>query len=117
MESATWNSRNREIYAIVDAAYSLVRKNKIISATDLLVDQFDRSLQINNFDFTHRLLDELDCKKLSSEVITGILCITFHAKSKLGLNRKKFFEKAMHALANEFGFTEEQCNAIIIRLR
>ena len=105
------------IYAITDAAYSLVRKSKIISATDLLIDAFDRSLQISDFDFAKYLLDELDCKILSPEIITGILFITLPAKSNLGLARERFFEKAMHALANEFGFTEEQCNAIIIRLR
>lgn len=105
------------IYAITDAAYSLIRKNKTITATDLLIDAFDRSLENKDYDFAKGLLDELDCKILSPEVITGVLCITLPAKSKLALARKKFFEKAIHALANEFGFTEEQCNAIIIRLR
>lgn len=106
-----------QIHTITDTAYSLIQKNKIISATDLLVDVFDSALEISDFDLVKDLLDELDCKRLPSGVITGILCITLPAKIKLGLTREKFFERAIVALANECGFTEEQCNAIVIRLR
>lgn len=106
-----------KIHNLTDRAYSFIKKNKIISATDLLVDVFDSALEINDLDLVKDLLDELDCKKLPSEVITAILCITLPAKVKLGLIRENFFERAIVSLINESGFTEEQVNAITFRLR
>lgn len=103
--------------AIADETYLLIKKGKILAATDLLVGKLDQLLSDHDFRFAGTLLSKLDCDKLPLPVLTGVLWVTSHSKRELGLKRESFFDRSMISLRNIWGYSEERISSISRRLR
>ena len=102
---------------VLESAYEKDALGLDLAATDLLVERLDALLTGNELARVKVILNELDENRLSPGVLTGILTLTWHAKSDLGEVRTVLYERVMHALETQYGVSEERRQRIQERLR
>lgn len=77
--------------------YTLVKHNEPECAIQVLFHEVDRWLREGRFDWTDKFLEELDVKKLDTNLIVGVLSITLAAKNEL-TKREAYVKRAREYL-------------------
>ena len=104
------------IEELLASTYAEVQAGRPRAATDLLLERLDALLGGNELERAQLLLERLDVKKTPPEVLTAVLSLVRHAREALGHTWDPFFKRAMHALEDPWGVSEERRRRIEARL-
>lgn len=99
---------------LVEKALAATGEQRIIAATDLLVEQLDDLLSANELTLARRLLDKLDPDRFPPSVLTGLLMVVSHAPDELA--RSDFRARVWNALRTIWAWDESRLAALEARL-
>lgn len=101
---------------LIACARALVSAGKPLRAGDLIVEQIDRLLTAGKFDRVVDILRLIDPDKFPSNVLTGVLSVTWHAKAELSEEHERFLHDVLEALETTWNFPEDRIRKIKERL-
>lgn len=102
---------------LLTRALQEVDRGHPLAAGDIIVGHLDGLLSAGAFDRAAEVLRRIDVDKFPSNVLTGVLSLTWHGKAELGEARSKFYDRAMRALDVTWGLSNERREKISARLR
>ncbi|CAN5258169.1 hypothetical protein BH09MYX1_BH09MYX1_63760 [soil metagenome] len=99
---------------LVEQALLAAQEERVIAATDLLVDRLDELLSASEVRLARRLLDKVDTHRFRPSVLTGLLMIASHAPTEL--DRSDFKARVRNALQKTWGWDESRLASLEARL-
>lgn len=115
--SSVARERERVAAEALERAYAEVAADRPLAATDALLDHLDKALSAGDTASACAVLDRLDASRLSPNVLTGVLSLSWHAREVLGGAHERAFERAMAALESTWKLPPERRERIAARLR